>query len=151
MLTLTPISLDEIMANPPKTKYPIHFITNRVLKRFPDIQQQILPRMTTGQYPLEAFTVNFQTMSKPTAHALVYIRGEGNKTVNQYSNKAHQYSQTTGRAIVSWEPYNSIGTFTDLGQVTVSTPQELVDFTKVINWVWLFMAQYKKELQNAKK
>ena len=141
-------SLDKIISNPPQTMYPVRFVSNRALKSFSEIQDQIIPRTRTDEYPKESFIVNFQKMASEDCHALVYIRGEAEKYTNPYNNRVSYHSRTNGRSVVAWYPYNSDGTMTDLGQVTVSDPKELEDFAKVINWVWHFLAEYKKERHN---
>ena len=141
-------SLDEIISNPPQTTYPVRFITNRALKSFSGIQDQIIPRTRTDEYPKESFVVNFQKMASKECHALVYIRGEAEKYINPYNNRVSYHSRTRGRASVCWQAYNSNNSLTDLGQITISDPKELEDFAKVINWVWYFLAEYKKERHN---
>ena len=124
----------------PSTNYGIAFITNRIIKSVDSIQDMIIPRCNTHDYPEQSFTINFQKMSKPDCCAYVYINGK---------NTGQWYSRSRGRAVVDWQRIDCndpMSGLTDLGQVTVATPSDLNDFVKIIQWTWDFMREYKSEM-----
>ena len=78
----------------PAIEYNILFISSRILKGITAIEEQIIPRCPTSDYPKESFIIAFQNMGKAeSCNALVYIRGSK-------QNDSGYWCRTHGRAQV---------------------------------------------------
>ena len=129
----------------PTIKYDIVFISNRILKGITSIEDKIIKRCSTSDYPTESFVIIFQNMGNShRCNALVYIRGKGYK--NTYND--HYFSRTQGRALVGycgWQSKPEDPRYTDIGQLTLADVSELDQFTKVVRWTYDFLQLYREE------
>ena len=129
----------ELFNQLPSVGFDIVFVTNRILKGIPSIEDSIIPRSTRYNDPYESFIINFQRMSKPDCSATVHIKGKENTA---------WYLESRGKADVAWHSHsNPVHSMTSLGQVNVQSIDELNDFTKVISWTWDFLQAYKEEMK----
>jgi hypothetical protein len=141
---LTQKSAIDLFRELPTTKYDIVFMTNRILKGITAIEDKLIKRCSTGDYPMESFIIKFQNMGKSNkCNALVYIRG-----VSKSTGSGYYYSRTGGRSLVGYCGYGAEPGdphFTEIGQCTLSTMDELDEFTKVIRWTYDFLELYRNE------